>query len=69
MKDYNATIAFYWSPYLVESNGDETVKHKATKQRIVRFKSIDKHGRHWINADVLIFDTFAWWTVPDLTIL
>lgn len=68
VKDYNATIAFYWAPYLVESNSDNTLHHNEV-ERIIRLKSIEKHGQHWINGDVLIFDTFAWWQVSELTFL
>ncbi|XP_057808517.1 protein trichome birefringence-like 34 [Salvia miltiorrhiza] len=69
VKDYNATISLYWSPYLVESNFDNTLNHGANDQRTIRLKSIEKHGRNWMNADILIFDTFAWWTIPNTTIL
>ncbi|KAH6786176.1 hypothetical protein C2S52_000080 [Perilla frutescens var. hirtella] len=68
VKDYNATIAFYWAPFLVESNSDNLLLHRS-KERAIQFKSIEKHGRHWIDADILIFDTFAWWIYPELTIL
>ncbi|XP_042056315.1 protein trichome birefringence-like 34 [Salvia splendens] len=69
VKEYNATIRTYWSPYLVESNCDDPIRHSADSKPTIRFQSIEKHGRNWINADVLIFDTFAWWTVPDITLL
>ncbi|KAL6534434.1 hypothetical protein OROHE_013359 [Orobanche hederae] len=58
--EYNATIGFYWAPMLVESNGDDIHIHRSSS-RVVRIKSIEKHGRHWIDADILIFDSFAWW--------
>ncbi|GFP91792.1 protein trichome birefringence-like 34 [Phtheirospermum japonicum] len=58
--EYNATIGFYWSPMLVESNGDN-LKHHGTTYRVVRIKSIEEHGRHWADADILVFDSFAWW--------
>ncbi|KAL6508086.1 hypothetical protein OROGR_024281 [Orobanche gracilis] len=60
VNEYNATIGFYWAPMLVESNGDDIHIH-GSSSRVVRIKSIEKHGRHWIDADILIFDSFAWW--------
>ncbi|XP_047948883.1 protein trichome birefringence-like 34 [Salvia hispanica] len=67
VEDYNATIGFYWSPYLVESDGDDVYRHNQN-QHTVRIKSIEKHGINWNDADILIFDTFAWW-LPKMTIL
>ncbi|KAL3654873.1 hypothetical protein CASFOL_000659 [Castilleja foliolosa] len=58
--EYNATIGFYWSPMLVESNGDNLITHSKSS-RVVRVKSIEDHGRHWVEADILVFDSFAWW--------
>ncbi|PIN04225.1 hypothetical protein CDL12_23242 [Handroanthus impetiginosus] len=66
--EYNATIGFYWSPFLVESNADDPFSHQI-KDRIIRITSIEKHARHWTNADILIFDTFMWWVEPTMTIL
>ncbi|KAL8039061.1 hypothetical protein ABFS82_10G011000 [Erythranthe guttata] len=66
--EYNATIEFYWSPFLVESNGDSPVFHRV-KDRVIRIKSIEKHARHWTDADILIFNSFTWWLQPNMTIL
>ncbi|XP_022876902.1 protein trichome birefringence-like 34 [Olea europaea var. sylvestris] len=66
--DYNATIEFYWSPYLVESNCDEILNHRI-RDRIINIKAIEKHSRLWTDADILIFDSFAWWLQPKATLL
>ncbi|XP_012831784.1 PREDICTED: protein trichome birefringence-like 34 [Erythranthe guttata] len=67
MKEYNATIEFYWSPLLVESNCDNPDSHHV-KDRVLRIKSIEKHARHWTDADILIFNSFMWWHNPTMTI-
>lgn len=59
-KDYNATIEFYWAPFLVESNSDNAIIHRIS-ERIVRARSINKHARHWNGADIIVFNTYLWW--------
>ncbi|EPS58850.1 hypothetical protein M569_15963, partial [Genlisea aurea] len=66
--EYNATIGFYWSPLLVESNCDNPEDHRV-KDRIIRINSIEKHARHWTDADFLVFDSYGWWLDPTMTIL
>ncbi|XP_012831783.1 PREDICTED: protein trichome birefringence-like 34 [Erythranthe guttata] len=52
---------------IFKSNGDSPVFHRV-KDRVIRIKSIEKHARHWTDADILIFNSFTWWLQPNMTI-
>ncbi|KAI3674832.1 hypothetical protein L2E82_51948 [Cichorium intybus] len=66
--DYNISIDFYWAPMLVESNGDDPIIHRGN-HRVIRSKAIEKHARHWVDADVIIFNSGLWWRLPTVTLL
>ncbi|CAH9113101.1 unnamed protein product [Cuscuta europaea] len=59
-KEYNATVEFYWTPLLLESNADNPLKHRVD-DRIVRKGSIDKHAQHWKGVHILVLHTYLWW--------
>ncbi|XP_065870279.1 protein trichome birefringence-like 30 isoform X2 [Euphorbia lathyris] len=61
IQDYNASIEFHWAPYLVESSSDPPERRDGKTISVIMPKSISKHGDYWINADYLIFDSYAWW--------
>ncbi|XP_042029623.1 protein trichome birefringence-like 33 [Salvia splendens] len=68
-KDYNATIEFYWAPFLLESNSDDAIMHRVS-EKLVRKGSINKHGNHWKGVDIMVFNTYLWWTIePKINIL
>ncbi|KAG6430705.1 hypothetical protein SASPL_108777 [Salvia splendens] len=56
-KEYDVTVEFYWAPFVVESNTDVHIKADS-KQRIVKVDSVEKHAKHWLGVDILIFNTY-----------
>ncbi|XP_021775606.1 protein trichome birefringence-like 40 [Chenopodium quinoa] len=55
-KDYNFTVEFYWSPFLVDFN----LNHKSGKKVLVLDK-LSPNSKHWPGADIMVFNSGHWW--------
>ncbi|KAF5960871.1 hypothetical protein HYC85_002080 [Camellia sinensis] len=68
IKEFNASIDFYWALLLVQLNSDDLINHRIPNW-IVRVQAIEKHARYWVDADILVFNSYIWWRRPKLKVL
>jgi hypothetical protein len=53
VQDYNATVVYYLTHYLMDLVQDKP-------DRVLRLDTIDQ-ASNWLVADVLVFDSWHWW--------
>ncbi|EEF34063.1 conserved hypothetical protein [Ricinus communis] len=70
IRDYKATIEFYWAPFLVESNSDPPRTRDGKRDAIIMPESMAKHGDNWKDVDYIVFNTYTWWLkFPTMKVL
>ena len=54
-KDYDASVEFFWAPFLVQLRTD------SQKKKTLYLDSMEDNGIYWQGIDVLVFESSHWW--------
>ncbi|CAO2813087.1 unnamed protein product [Amaranthus hypochondriacus] len=56
-EEYNLTVEFFWSPFLVELKK----KHESGKKVLI-LDELSPNSELWAGADIMVFNSGHWWT-------
>ncbi|KAM7277510.1 hypothetical protein ACFE04_019376 [Oxalis oulophora] len=55
-EDYNCSVEFYWSPFLVQLDDS-----KGQGRAVLRLDKLDASAKNWEGADIMVFNSGHWW--------
>ncbi|CAI0449068.1 unnamed protein product [Linum tenue] len=62
--DYNCSVEFFWSPFLVQLEESRGPKPRNRRRRILKLDKISASAPLWLGADIMVFNSGHWWTHP-----